>query len=1180
MVKKQLTGYGEVEYVEGELIIRYKDDRILNGESRLGGDFGTRLQSLNRYRDSPSERVRLMNMSVEEGLERYRTHPDVEYVEPNFVYRIIEPVRHSSDAVPGLMQENGEGTIPDDPIFELQWGLRNDGEDFDVVSGDNRRVVSKTEGADIRAHLAWDLTTGSGDVIIAMLDSGIDYNHEDLQDNVFRDDQGNFGIDTSPGTHSPDDPLDEGENSGHGTHVAGIIGAAGNNQTGVAGINWTTRLMAVKIFNENGETSISAILRGMEYALENGATISNHSYGGTGFSQTLFNVFQEARDQGHLVVAAAGNDENNNDETPFYPAGYDLDNIISVAATNPDDQLANFSNFGATTVHIAAPGELIASTFSGNQYAYLSGTSMAAPYVVGVAGLIKAQYPDADYREIRNRILGRADALESLDGRVQNGRRLNARNALLDVAPNAVDDLEILASGQHFVSAEWTAVGFNGHGGTMHGYDFRISENPITEGNFNQADRVDVVIVPQFTGERQEVIVSNLQADQKYYLAVKAEDGIGNQSGLSNVIQFSTSAPPSKQVTGDFNQDGRLEVTMNAGEKSIRSLRIVNNGPGPLQVQTSDQFRPISLLDDEPRSFPYLFSSSRVEGAPSFQWEDISGKGNSVGFQNTVNGAESVDLPFEFPYFNEMKETVNVSVNGFLSFLPVTNPEQSGNQREIPFTANPNDLIAVHWTDFELGNEGGVYTWHDRDNERFIIQWERLRKFPASLHPDQAYTFQVILYKGGAVQMQYLQTNPENQEVSIGLEDRVGVNGALYAANQTIAEEFSITFLPGQPDWLEIKEVDFSLDTGESETIGIPLNAGALVPGRYYTEIFLLDNDLDADPTRIPVTLNVEGESAFVQFIHASVDPALSELDVFINKKLVRHGIDFNFRTELIEVPAGIDLLASVITEASSNVDDAIAEQTIRFEPDRQYWALATGMSENSQPSNSKGFEFFVHEFMEEEVEEDQVRYLFFNAVADVSSIGLIGFYPEDRPPVVLKENLPFGQLSEAVSVHPLNFELDVVEGPELFDTFKFNNGRREGQTVLSVITGQAAAGPGNPELTVINSHEVGLGSLPNKVTSPGSVARHIPEELDVEQNYPNPFNPTTQIQFSLPENREVRLVIYDILGRAVRTLVDKNLSAGIHNVTFNGSSLSSGVYFYQIRAGSDVLTRKMVLVK
>ncbi len=116
--------------------------------------------------------------------------------------------------------------------------------------------------------------------------------------------------------------------------------------------------------------------------------------------------------------------------------------------------------------------------------------------------------------------------------------------------------------------------------------------------------------------------------------------------------------------------------------------------------------------------------------------------------------------------------------------------------------------------------------------------------------------------------------------------------------------------------------------------------------------------------------------------------------------------------------------------------------------------------------------------------------------------------------------------------------------------------------------------------MTVINSHEVGSGALPKKVTSPGSVARHIPEELDVEQNYPNPFNPTTRIQFSLPENQEVRLVIYDVLGRAVQTLVDENLSAGIHNVTFNGSGLSSGIYFYQIQAGSDVTTRKMVLVK
>ncbi|MEX0769662.1 MAG: hypothetical protein WD035_02960, partial [Balneolaceae bacterium] len=147
IVKKQLEGYGEVEYVEGELIIRYKNNTLLQAENSFREEFDTHLQSVSRFRSSPTERVRLREMSVEEGLERYRNHPDVEYVEPNFVYRLIKPVRQSPEATSGTMQNHGESTIPNDSFFDLQWGLRNDGEDFEVGTEQNRRVVSKTEGA-------------------------------------------------------------------------------------------------------------------------------------------------------------------------------------------------------------------------------------------------------------------------------------------------------------------------------------------------------------------------------------------------------------------------------------------------------------------------------------------------------------------------------------------------------------------------------------------------------------------------------------------------------------------------------------------------------------------------------------------------------------------------------------------------------------------------------------------------------------------------------------------------------------------------------------------------------------------------------------------------------------------------------------------------------------------------
>ena len=208
----------------------------------------------------------------------------------------------------------------------------------------------------------------------------------------------------------------------HGTHVAGTIGGVGNNGIGVAGVNWNVQLMAVKFLDAGGSGTLENAVLAMHYAIANDVPISNNSWGGGGFSQALYDAIAAAGAQGHLFVAAAGNTGVNDDFDPMYPAAYDLENIVSVAATDHNDALAAFSNYGATTVDLGAPGVDIYSTMPGGQYGYLSGTSMATPHVAGVAALVRGLHPTWGYQEIKDTLLSTVDPIAALDGITVTGR--------------------------------------------------------------------------------------------------------------------------------------------------------------------------------------------------------------------------------------------------------------------------------------------------------------------------------------------------------------------------------------------------------------------------------------------------------------------------------------------------------------------------------------------------------------------------------------------------------------------------------------------------------------------------------------------------------------------------------------------------------------------------------------
>ena len=355
----------------------------------------------------------------------------VVFAEPNFEIKLDDPANTVSSK--DLLQRESElgDNLPNDPMFAEQWALSNSGQNG-----------GKTN-ADLSALKAWLKNKGSEKVVVAVLDTGVDYTHSDLVSNMwfrpdnvpqYKDDElgtfnDRYGFN---GTDNQADPMDE---NGHGTHCAGIIGAEGDNDKGIAGINWKVQIMPLKFLGKGGSGTTKDAIEAINYAIDrkrNGVNIRviSASWGSTQYSKALEDTIRAAGEEGILFIAAAGNNGTSNDKSPHYPSNYDLPNVISVAALDRNDQLASFSNFGIKTVHIAAPGKEILSTWLNEDYREASGTSMATPYISGVAALILATDPNMSVEKLRERLLKSVDKIDSLKDKIESGGRINAAKAL------------------------------------------------------------------------------------------------------------------------------------------------------------------------------------------------------------------------------------------------------------------------------------------------------------------------------------------------------------------------------------------------------------------------------------------------------------------------------------------------------------------------------------------------------------------------------------------------------------------------------------------------------------------------------------------------------------------------------------------------------------------------------
>jgi len=676
-------------YVPGEVLVRYRSEKVAKAQGQAatalraeGRQFPVQLERL-RASDLV-EGLRLARVAPEDtmrAIEALKQRPDVLYAEPNYIWHV--------------------DLTPNDPRF---------------VSNELYGLTK------IGAPQAWDTTTGSSNVVIGVIDEGIDINHPDLTANIWTNpmpgsisgitgDLHGYNFVSDTGTIPAED---------HATHVAGTAGARGNNATGVVGVNWTVSLMSLRVLGTGGG-SVSDIVDAYNYARQmkdlwvassgtRGANIRvlNNSYGGNGFSQTAFDAISALNQSGVLFVASAGNtDDNNtnNDLVPHYPSDYDLPNVISVGATTQTDTMASFSHIGPNTVTLGAPGLSILSTLPNNTYGTLSGTSMASPHVSGAAALICSTFTNVTLPQLRAALIFNGDIASDLVNKTLTGRRLNVANSIAalssndTVLPGTVTNLSVDAQNGRNLTVRWTASGDDGAAGQASLYDLSFIDAktgavfplkkviPVTSGSSQTAD---VKIPYRHTAGR---------------IRVREFDNVGNEG-----------------VAASLN----VSVSFAAGDPYATTLGI----PAALSTGGTNQ---------------------------NFNCDDCY---------------RTVALPITFPYFGQNYTSVLASSNGNIYFDPAAAPRRNnGDADDVPSSATDLSrfkMISGLWDDLYLGtdqrSDAGVFLVQP-DSSRAILRWQGV---PCNAGSDGAcdfggapVNFEVELRNDGTIKTRYGSGNTQ-----------------------------------------------------------------------------------------------------------------------------------------------------------------------------------------------------------------------------------------------------------------------------------------------------------------------------------------------------------------------------------------------------------------------------------
>lgn len=854
------------ERVPDEILVRFKPaataSEIRDFMDQLGA---TRLR---RFQTIRTEQHHITRASVDDAVSRFQDHPAVELIEPNYIV-------HADD-------------VPNDPQFHLLWGLQNTGQ------------TGGTPGADIGAVAAWDIQTGSPSVVVAVIDTGVDIHHPDLASNIWInpgeipgnqiDDDGNGLVDDVHGYdffNRDPDPMDD---VGHGTHVAGTIAAVGNNALGVTGVAWNARIMPLKFLGSDGSGPVSAAVDCIDYAVRMGAHIMNNSWGGAGFSSTLLLAIQSANAVGIPFVAAAGNGGVSLDTFRHYPASYDVPNVIAVASTTHQDALSSFSNYGATSVHLAAPGSSIWSTRPGAEYGYESGTSMAAPHVSGALALLRSEFPNMPGGELKNILLSSVAPVPALEGFVLTGGRLDVARMLAgpdSIPPAAITSLAVERVDSDQMVLRWTATGDDGPTGRASRYDLRFDTGPIDESSFAFAHPAGEVPAPSPAGSSEEATVKGLQFGTTYYFAVQAIDEYGNASPISNLASARTTGPPRISVT-----PLSLEQSLQTGQQAEEQVTITNLAtegtlefaatsarPGPeatvqpflvLEKGAPDPRVGDAVIDGRggPDGFGYEWIDNDEPGGPTFQWTDISSVGTRINIEGDDAISGFVPIGFLFPFYDNLYAYVRVTTNGYLTFSASTSDYTN---QTLPNASAPENMVAPFWDDLAFSGNSAAYAW--TDGQRFIVQWTNVFHFTGG----GPYTFQAILHADGTIVYQYFTIGFPTSSATVGIQNASRNDGLTIVFNNSYVHSGLAVRLHAAPRWVSAVPPTGRIGPGESLPLTVRFDASRL-PGDTYDAILrLTSNDPQAPVLDIPARLTVGGAPDI-----AFAGPSLAFLQIFV----------------------------------------------------------------------------------------------------------------------------------------------------------------------------------------------------------------------------------------------------------------------------------------------------------
>lgn len=695
----------KTKYQNRRLLVRYKEDTSINKRDEAHFSVGAYVvQSFDIPKNLDVVEV-AKGISLDAAQEFYRENPNVLYVEPDYpLHAYMEPPPSDTNP-PG---DDDPPPVPSiDPRYAEQWGLNNDGH------------TGGTADADINAPEMWEHLTGDKNIIIAVIDTGINYNHPDLKNNVWVnpgeipgnniDDDNNGVVDDVHGFNAISNTGDPMDDHGHGSHCSGIIGAEGQNYDGGRGVMQEATVIGCKFLSaDGGGSTYGAIacldyLRNLKTRSENPVDIfaTSNSWGGGPASQALQDAIQAHQNLGILFIAAASNDSADNDAVDTFPADYPLANIVSVAATDNKDEKAWFSNYGKRTVHVGAPGVDILSSVLGNDYESMSGTSMATPFVAGLAGMIKANNPALSYMQVKNLLMAGGTPVPSLEGKTISGRRIRA------VDQNGLGSLTCenqIVSGRLSPSVDRLLVAV----GQM------VLLSAI---NINCAEPNGDIIIPLLPGNQ------TLSLD---------DNGLGIDS---------------------------------AADDGMYTKEWVAETPGRFEfIFPKDDKVTISVYD------PASMRAYVKQDEPVFQYRQIAGTALDAADDWTTT--ISTPFPINFGGPGQGFDQLTIGSNGALS-VTNTDPIDMSNQ-PLPVEKYVS-LIAPFWDDLNpAATDGDIYydTLGEAPNREFVVEWRKVRHYSS---PDDG-TFQVVFFENSSdILFNYLDVDFGTEAVDKGASATIGI---------------------------------------------------------------------------------------------------------------------------------------------------------------------------------------------------------------------------------------------------------------------------------------------------------------------------------------------------------------------------------------------------------------------